>query len=233
MTTYDALLADVIAAPEDDGPRLILADWLEDDGQPERALYVREAVAGRDPRLEPWHFWQWFGPLCLDAIPGSPAAWPEDSAYRRWRVGYAHQVADYRHPPWRLRMARGFVEAVEAPLDAWLSFAPRWQAATPLRRYRPLARREGRAADETRSMRAFFADERVCRLDTLDLTALLAVGGVFRSVGREFYRPWRGVRRLVLPPWMPDAEVWALRRVWPHIPEIAKPKGDHDLEVLT
>src|SRR5262245_33525737 len=44
--------------PEDDVPRLILADWLEDHGEPERADFVRAQVrlargrAGVDVRLQ-------------------------------------------------------------------------------------------------------------------------------------------------------------------------------------
>jgi uncharacterized protein (TIGR02996 family) len=41
MTPHDVFLADIIAHPEDDTPRLIYADWLEDNGQPERAEFIR------------------------------------------------------------------------------------------------------------------------------------------------------------------------------------------------
>ena len=41
-------LADIAAHPEDDAPRLIFADWLEDHGQPERAELIRLQC-----RLEP------------------------------------------------------------------------------------------------------------------------------------------------------------------------------------
>lgn len=44
LTEYDALLEDVKAAPLDDLPRLIAADWLEDHGQAERAEFVRVQV---------------------------------------------------------------------------------------------------------------------------------------------------------------------------------------------
>src|SRR5437660_12362611 len=47
-----ALLQAVIEAPEDDGPRLVLADWLEEHGQPERAEFVRTQV--ELARLEEW-----------------------------------------------------------------------------------------------------------------------------------------------------------------------------------
>jgi uncharacterized protein (TIGR02996 family) len=41
MTTGDALLAAVLAAPDDDSPRLIYADWLDENGQPEQAEFIR------------------------------------------------------------------------------------------------------------------------------------------------------------------------------------------------
>ena len=44
MSTESALLATVCAAPEDDGPRLVYADWLEETGEPAnvaRAEFIR------------------------------------------------------------------------------------------------------------------------------------------------------------------------------------------------
>jgi uncharacterized protein (TIGR02996 family) len=41
----DALLKAVIAEPEDDAPRLIYADWLEENGQEARAEFIRVQVA--------------------------------------------------------------------------------------------------------------------------------------------------------------------------------------------
>jgi uncharacterized protein (TIGR02996 family) len=41
MTAAAALLAAIRAAPEDDAPRLIYADWLDEHGQPERAEFIR------------------------------------------------------------------------------------------------------------------------------------------------------------------------------------------------
>lgn len=47
MTDRDALLAAIEAAPLDDAPRLILADWLEEHGEYERAEFIRLQVAQR------------------------------------------------------------------------------------------------------------------------------------------------------------------------------------------
>jgi uncharacterized protein (TIGR02996 family) len=36
-----ALIAAIRAAPDDDAPRLVYADWLDEHGQPERAEFIR------------------------------------------------------------------------------------------------------------------------------------------------------------------------------------------------
>jgi len=41
VTTYTDHLRAVLADPQDDGPRLILADWLTDHGEPERGEFIR------------------------------------------------------------------------------------------------------------------------------------------------------------------------------------------------
>jgi uncharacterized protein (TIGR02996 family) len=45
MTAAAALLAAVRAAPADDAPRLVYADWLDEHGQPERAEFIRVQCA--------------------------------------------------------------------------------------------------------------------------------------------------------------------------------------------
>jgi uncharacterized protein (TIGR02996 family) len=40
-TTGAALRAAILASPEDDAPRLVYADWLDENGEPERAEFVR------------------------------------------------------------------------------------------------------------------------------------------------------------------------------------------------
>lgn len=52
MTTADALIRAVLAAPEDDTPRLVFADWLDDHDQPERAEFIRLQV--KVVRLPKW-----------------------------------------------------------------------------------------------------------------------------------------------------------------------------------
>lgn len=47
MMDRDALLDAVHAAPDDDAPRLVLADWFEENGEVERAGFVRTQIAMR------------------------------------------------------------------------------------------------------------------------------------------------------------------------------------------
>jgi uncharacterized protein (TIGR02996 family) len=57
----EGLLRDILDDPEDDGPRLIYADWLEEHDQPDRAEFIRvqvekahlEAVRGAPPGRGP------------------------------------------------------------------------------------------------------------------------------------------------------------------------------------
>ena len=51
MTDREALLAAVAADPRDDAPRLVLADWLDEQGEPERAAFIRVQCAAA--RLRP------------------------------------------------------------------------------------------------------------------------------------------------------------------------------------
>src|SRR3954465_13878190 len=41
MSGESAFLSAIREAPEDDGPRLVFADWLEDHGDPARADFIR------------------------------------------------------------------------------------------------------------------------------------------------------------------------------------------------
>jgi uncharacterized protein (TIGR02996 family) len=53
MNDHDALLRAIGEHPEEDTPRLMYADWLEENGQPERADFVRAQVELARPGLSP------------------------------------------------------------------------------------------------------------------------------------------------------------------------------------
>src|SRR5262245_42219655 len=54
MSDGPALLASCVEDPEDDVPRLVYADWLEEQGQSERAEFIRAQIQlARDPDDSP------------------------------------------------------------------------------------------------------------------------------------------------------------------------------------
>ena len=53
MTERDQLWRAVLAAPDDDAPRLAFADWLEDHGDAARADFVRTQIALEPSRNSP------------------------------------------------------------------------------------------------------------------------------------------------------------------------------------
>jgi uncharacterized protein (TIGR02996 family) len=79
VTHEDAFLHDIIENPDDDGPRLVYADWLDDHGEPDRARFIRVQCElaglpeGNDPRrvelevqekeLRDRHGGEWFQPF--------------------------------------------------------------------------------------------------------------------------------------------------------------------------
>jgi uncharacterized protein (TIGR02996 family) len=44
MNTRDALLAAILANPDEDTPRLMFADWLDEHGEPDRAEFIRVQI---------------------------------------------------------------------------------------------------------------------------------------------------------------------------------------------
>ena len=67
MSMEDAFLADIIEHPEDDTPRLVFADWLEDRGDaPGRDLaeFIRLQIELEEPRDEGPALWamRWMSP---------------------------------------------------------------------------------------------------------------------------------------------------------------------------
>jgi uncharacterized protein (TIGR02996 family) len=51
MSLDKAFLADIVEHPDDDAPRLVYADWLEDNGDPQRAEFIRTQCELARPRM--------------------------------------------------------------------------------------------------------------------------------------------------------------------------------------
>src|SRR5260221_631255 len=94
MVDDATFLAAILAAPDDDGPRLVYADWLEEHGDTERSEFIRvqielahtpveEGRAGilrrREAELLRQHRDDWLKPLTdrLAAERGAELPWPQ------------------------------------------------------------------------------------------------------------------------------------------------------------
>src|SRR4051812_26631197 len=94
MSDAAALLAAICAAPDDDAPRLVYADWLDEHGQPERAEFIRvqcalsrtdsPALREREDRLWTAHHDKLAGPL---AAPGVRYRFERGFAFRFGHTG--------------------------------------------------------------------------------------------------------------------------------------------------
>lgn len=112
-TDGEALLVAILDDPCDDALRLIYADWLDEDGQPERARYIREQILsdpeGCRPRLH--HYAQRIWPDSITSLVGKKGEYPDG---------------------WDWQWRRGFVESVRCPLDSWLEHGPQIVRAHPV-----------------------------------------------------------------------------------------------------
>jgi uncharacterized protein (TIGR02996 family) len=115
MSERDALFQAVLDAPGDDAPRLVFADWLDENGEPERAELIRLQVeAARTPVYEPRY----------------------DALNRRADALIAAHGAGWRLPNLRAGdqvFRRGFVEEITVPGEVFLQSGADFFRQTPLR----------------------------------------------------------------------------------------------------
>jgi uncharacterized protein (TIGR02996 family) len=133
---HDALLRAVIEQPDDDGPRLIYAEWLGEYGDPDRGEFIQLqcAAAALPPGTARWDDLQqrekellgrrredWLDPI-RDAL-GLRRP-------RRW-LGWLAAEPD---PLRDARFRRGFVEELRLPAGLFLDHAAEQVQRTPLRK---------------------------------------------------------------------------------------------------
>jgi uncharacterized protein (TIGR02996 family) len=130
MTDYDALLAAICAEPDEDTPRLALADWLEEEGQTERAAFIRAQIdLARTPPWEPFAVaYRWRKPDWVSGRPFRDTLPPVDCHGVEW-----HENAFERGLGWRLNVRS--LLAWEKTEQVMLGRAPvgelhLWSAAT-------------------------------------------------------------------------------------------------------
>jgi uncharacterized protein (TIGR02996 family) len=105
MTHEEAFLADIREHPDDDAPRLIFADWLDENGDADRAEFIRLRIAhhrerwsGTDPRhlrsleLLTKHWSDWVGKLADLVRYNRFEVWlkkePQATALERFQRGF-------------------------------------------------------------------------------------------------------------------------------------------------
>jgi uncharacterized protein (TIGR02996 family) len=120
MTEREALLAAVCANPDDDTPRLVFADWLEENGEPERAEFIRlqcELAGGLPP-----------GPERSALVSRSHKLLREHES--QWRAG----LFEIEPMAWQWDLfERGFVESLLVyDADRFSRFASRLFASSPI-----------------------------------------------------------------------------------------------------
>ncbi len=144
---YESLLAAVLADPDDDAPRLILSDWLDENGQSDRAEFIRtmcwvdqirrdcscpacSSWAGKEPRHD--------GP-CL----ASPKALRPLYEKGHQLLSAGNNRKDWFLPRLKRRkfygswdFRRGFVEIVSCQAFHWDRAAPAVLALHPVREVR-------------------------------------------------------------------------------------------------
>jgi uncharacterized protein (TIGR02996 family) len=106
MSDELALLGAIIAHPDEDTPRLIFADWLQENGQPERAEFIRVQIE-------------------LSRLPDHKHQTPH---YRALLTRFRELIAAHRDgwvkplavPPTQAILRRGFVEEIRVNSDELL-----------------------------------------------------------------------------------------------------------------
>jgi uncharacterized protein (TIGR02996 family) len=119
MNRADAFLDDIVRHPADDGPRLVYADWLDEQGDPARAEFIRVQ--------------------CTRARGGPGDEQDGDLALRErvlLREHGKHWAGALRHKVRRYAFRRGFVEAVTLPAADFLQQGEALFRLAPIREVR-------------------------------------------------------------------------------------------------
>ncbi len=120
---WELLLKAVVARPEDDLPRLVAADWLEERGETERAEFIRLQIErGRNDRPElAWR------ESALQNNPLLGPLWALEACPNLVRLTFGSESGSHVRAvgvlgPERVAFRRGFVEKIVCPAAEWLKF---------------------------------------------------------------------------------------------------------------
>ena len=156
-TDDEPFLRRIRAYPDDDGPRLIFADWLDERGDPDRAAFIRVQIA----------------------LAGLPVDDPQRSALLAAERALLDRHAPVWAAPFRglatgLEFRRGFVDEARVPAAVFVRRAARLFAAGPVRHLHLL--------DLGGALPAAFASPYLGRLSALTVYAQHAGDGLGRAV---------------------------------------------------
>ena len=148
MTDRDALLAAALENPSDDTARLVLADYLEEHGEPELGRFVRAGVTAsrfrfRGPEPDEQELFDAaLAEIAALARAGSPVGWVAALGLGPRPLTPADGVAEHvtddrvsvRIGPARAEFQRGMLIRLSITLGEWYDIAGRAMAAWPLER---------------------------------------------------------------------------------------------------
>jgi len=121
QTVDQAILADILANPNDDSLRLILADWYMENGQEDKGELIQIQIAlskmGHDPRFNPMkrrecellykNVYEWTDPIIRGrtyTVSGTKVYLPESTSGRR---------------EYECTFERGFLHSVKCRMEGW------------------------------------------------------------------------------------------------------------------
>jgi uncharacterized protein (TIGR02996 family) len=207
MSDGEGLLAAILANPDEDVPRLVYADWLQENGRPERAEFIRVQV--EVARVEP------FTPRAYELVRREAELWAEAGNYDpalwwmrdpwRWLgipAGCHWFIDIIVHEALtpsgdggnRILVGRGFVEEVTCTAGDWLAHGDALRAAHPVRKVTLTTWRASEVLDRWTETRARFVPKRYCRFKGRDrLHVLPLVDATPDDYRRVCEDEWPGV----------------------------------------
>jgi uncharacterized protein (TIGR02996 family) len=227
MFAGKGLLQDIIENPADDVPRLIYADWLEENGAEERADFIRQAIAfphASFVRLTDGNPFQLLG--LEEGEPQPIFDLAKSAACHSWmwaNTDFGCVIEDLgRHLDYREE--RGFVEGIRCLCADWLVCARDVLAGHPVQ----TAQIRGNLRDETSLFVDLLRDNRMARLHTLDLSLVTHFREErWHAALLQAWRPWPGLKSLILPyhhsPQETARTLSLSREVWPSVDVCSRP----------
>lgn len=213
MTTDERAFLDAICdQPADDTARLVYADWLTENGQPDRGEFIRAEIE----------------------LANTPPTTEADERRRRVLLDRRAGLLKRHGAVWlapflpfakESAFVRGFVQSVEVPANTFIQQAEKWFALTPLTRvkFSPCYVWDRPGGSYRWWVEPLFASPHLSRLEALDLESLeLTAEDIKLLTGRDLSRlrelvlRWNSIRTpgataVASSPHVPNLEVLDLR----------------------